>query len=301
MDDSDVTRATYNFPGERRWSGSASTSNWSDPGNWSPFGMPSSVDDVILDNSIMSGNYSVDLPGVTSPIEIVSLVISPQSGNTITLNLPNSNSANPGLRVSGVGDALVLNEGGVFRNSSGASSGSGFELSGSGSQIRINSGGHYIHNTTRTHAVAIAAKLSTASGTENGVFEFDVPGTSNYALSLTGRTYGTMVLNSAQSLTYTGSGGSSLSVKGSLIIGNNVTFSPDLAGLIEIENNLIIEEDATFVLSKGTTVSVNGTLTNAAGPSGLVIKSDATGTGSLIHNNIGVQATIERHIPSSTT
>lgn len=194
---------------------------------------------------------------------------------------------------------MIINEGGVFINSSGANAGSGIELSGIGSQIRINNGGRYIHNTIRAHAAAIVAKLSTASGTENGIFEFDVPGTSNYPLSLTGRTYGTMVLNSSQSRTYTGSGSSSLSVMGSLIIGNNVTFSPDLAGLIEIDNNLVIEEDASIELSNRATVSVHGTLTNNAGPSGLVIKSDATGTGSLIHNTPGVEATVERYIPES--
>ena len=44
-------------------------------------------------------------------------------------------------------------------------------------------------------------------------------------------------------------------------------------------------------------LTVSGTLTNNAGASGLVIESDATGTGSLIHSTAGVAATVERYIP----
>lgn len=43
-------------------------------------------------------------------------------------------------------------------------------------------------------------------------------------------------------------------------------------------------------------VTVNGTLTNNAGNSGFVLKSDATGTASLIHNTNNVPATVERYI-----
>lgn len=43
-------------------------------------------------------------------------------------------------------------------------------------------------------------------------------------------------------------------------------------------------------------LSVTGALTNAAGIAGLVIKSSATGTGSLIHSTAGVPATVERYI-----
>lgn len=58
------------------------------------------------------------------------------------------------------------------------------------------------------------------------------------------------------------------------------------------------------VLSGSVTVgssqqlTVSGTLTNSAGASGLVIESDATGTGSLIHSTAGVAATVERYIAS---
>lgn len=43
-------------------------------------------------------------------------------------------------------------------------------------------------------------------------------------------------------------------------------------------------------------VTVSGTLANSTGTGGLVIKSDASGTGSLIHNTSGVAATIGRYV-----
>jgi hypothetical protein len=46
---------------------------------------------------------------------------------------------------------------------------------------------------------------------------------------------------------------------------------------------------------------VNGTLTNNAGVNGLVINSDATGTGSLLHNSGAVPATFNRFINNGAT
>ena len=43
-------------------------------------------------------------------------------------------------------------------------------------------------------------------------------------------------------------------------------------------------------------LTVTGTINNIGGTSGLVIHSDTTGTGSLIHNNAGVAATVERYM-----
>jgi len=64
-------------------------------------------------------------------------------------------------------------------------------------------------------------------------------------------------------------------------------------------NNLTIDEGATLTIDTGKTLTISGTLTNSAGNSGLVIKSDATGTGSLIHNTTDVSATVERYIPAA--
>ncbi len=60
--------------------------------------------------------------------------------------------------------------------------------------------------------------------------------------------------------------------------------------------NLTIEAGAHLFIPSNNSLTVNGTLTNSAGTSGLIIESDATGTGSLIHNTAGVDATVERYL-----
>lgn len=66
-------------------------------------------------------------------------------------------------------------------------------------------------------------------------------------------------------------------------------------------NNLTIQTGATLHIPPLTALTVNGTLTNNAGNSGLVINSDETGTGSLIQSSASVGATVERYITGSAT
>ena len=61
-------------------------------------------------------------------------------------------------------------------------------------------------------------------------------------------------------------------------------------------NNLTIQPGAVLTIAPNHSLSVGGTLTNNAGNSGLVIQSDATGTGSLLQYSSGVGATVERYI-----
>jgi hypothetical protein len=62
-------------------------------------------------------------------------------------------------------------------------------------------------------------------------------------------------------------------------------------------NNLTISSGAIVTIDAGKALTVNGTITNNAGASGLVIKSDDTGDGSFIGPS--TQATVERYIPAS--
>ena len=63
---------------------------------------------------------------------------------------------------------------------------------------------------------------------------------------------------------------------------------------------LTIASVGSVTISPGKSLTISGTLTNHAGMSGLVISSNATGTGSLIHNTDNVNATIQRYITGST-
>jgi hypothetical protein len=60
--------------------------------------------------------------------------------------------------------------------------------------------------------------------------------------------------------------------------------------------NLHIAAGASLTIPPETGLTINGSISNSAGNNGLVIKSDASGTGSLIHHTAGVEATIERYI-----
>ncbi len=64
-------------------------------------------------------------------------------------------------------------------------------------------------------------------------------------------------------------------------------------------NNMIIMPGASVTVNAGKSLTISGTVTNSAGATGIVIKSDATGTGSLITNS-SVPSTVERYITGST-
>ncbi|MBK7212208.1 MAG: T9SS type A sorting domain-containing protein [Bacteroidales bacterium] len=66
-------------------------------------------------------------------------------------------------------------------------------------------------------------------------------------------------------------------------------------------NNLSIESGAILTINSGKALTVNGSITNNAGNSGLLINSDETGTGSLIQSSSSVGATVQRYITGSAT
>jgi hypothetical protein len=60
--------------------------------------------------------------------------------------------------------------------------------------------------------------------------------------------------------------------------------------------SLTINADQSVTIDPGNTLTVSGTLTNSAGESGLVLQSDATGTGMLLNSSTGVQATVQQYL-----
>jgi hypothetical protein len=82
--------------------------------------------------------------------------------------------------------------------------------------------------------------------------------------------------------------------------GGTVTFAgtnQSISGTsLQTFNNLTITSPSIVTIPAQIDVTVNGTLTNNTGNAGLVLKSTAAGTGSLIHNTAGVGATIERYM-----
>jgi len=66
-----------------------------------------------------------------------------------------------------------------------------------------------------------------------------------------------------------------------------------LSGTFE---EVIIAAGAEAEIAHDATLTVNGILTNSAGTTGLIIQSNATGTGSLLHNTDDVDITIKRYL-----
>jgi len=232
------------FAATKTWTGLANDGNWSTPFNWSNGSVPNSLDDVVLDNSSKNGSYVVTLPNSSVTIKTVS--ISPSAGNTIQLILPSSNTLSPAFSATGPGYGLTINNGGIFKNSSGASNMTTVNIADS---IRINNGGRFIHNTQRSHTANVTV-LSKMPGTENGSFEFDVPGTQSYSVSISGRTYGNLIFSATAAgggRNYFCTGSNTLTVNGNLQINAGVNFNMQLGGM---NGNIIVKEN--YVQNGGT-------------------------------------------------
>jgi hypothetical protein len=191
---------------------------------------------------------------------------------------------------------MIIDKGGIFKNSSGAKSGAPLNVADS---IRINNGGRFVHNTARSHASNVAV-LSIAAGTEEGIFEFDIPDASS-TISLSDRNFGVLVLSAsafAGPLNYTGAGTNPLNIRNDLVINDGVTLSLNMSDtifigrdyiqhkaivnlastnrmlVVSIKNNIIVEATGTItetgssqpeILITGNsnhTINIQGTILN---------------------------------------
>ena len=231
------------------WDGGGGDSLWQNPRNWSADEVPLTGAEVLLDNSVVKHGYSVVLPAGNEGVSIGRLRIQPSTGLTIRLLLPGSSTATPALRLTGTGECLSLSAGAVFVNASGAASGDPIAFSGG---FHLGDGATYVHNTVRGHT-RVVERLSQKPGTEKGVFLFDVPGSSAYAVSLSGRTFGTFVLSAAAaggSRRYNGSGSNPLTVRGGMRIGKGAFLSTTQTSDIRLEGGLLL--DGTLSIGPGS-------------------------------------------------
>ena len=240
-----------NATAQKLWDGEGGDGQWNTAANWVGNTLPLLTDDVVLNNQHVSGNYIVTMPAGNIAVTIRTITISPVAGS-IELVLPSGNTAIPGLVATGPGFGMVIQSGGIFRNASGASSGTPVTIADS---IRINNGGRYIHNCARAHASNVTV-LSTAPGTENGTFEFNVPGGAGYTISITGRTYGNLVLSASAaggSKSYTSTGSTALNIKGRFTINTGVNYS------LNFSSDFIIHQDLEH---QGNTFDISGGVHN---------------------------------------
>jgi hypothetical protein len=249
--------------GQKRWNG-GDAGNWDNASNWVPSGVPSLTDEVILDNSLHASTYVVTLP--LSAVSVHSLRISPRRGSSVSLVIPKENVSTPALTLNSEADAVVIDSGGVLLNSSGLASGSSLRCAG---LIRINNGGRYIHNSRSIHANDIVGRLSSAAGTEGGIFEFDVPAAST-TVSLSNRVFGKLVLSASANggnVSYNGSGVNPLVIRSDLEIGTGVNFSISFSNTVTI-NRKLVQKGGTFNIANAaasTILAVGGDVLQEGG------------------------------------
>ncbi|MBL0129908.1 MAG: hypothetical protein IPP43_01300 [Chitinophagaceae bacterium] len=65
------------LPAQISWDGGGADGLWNTPTNWVGDILPGASDDVILDNSVVTGTYIVTLPGGAVTVSIKSVTISP--------------------------------------------------------------------------------------------------------------------------------------------------------------------------------------------------------------------------------
>jgi hypothetical protein len=225
--------------GQWKWDGGAGDSSWTSAANWYPDGVPATGDDVLLDHSFLNMDYEVRLPSGTIAVSLDSLILRPAPGKSIRLVIPSTNKAVPALNITGTGESLSIDSGAVLVNASGAAAGEPIQLAG---WLRISDGGRYVHATARANARLID-RLSTAPGTSTGIFEFDVPGTAGYTVSLTGNTFGSLVFRSAAAgglKSYSGSGSSELYIRGDLVVDTGAGLTSTLTANIRLDGHLLV-------------------------------------------------------------
>ncbi|MEI6884875.1 MAG: T9SS type A sorting domain-containing protein [Bacteroidota bacterium] len=149
-------------------------------------------------------------------------------------------------------------------------------------------------SVTAGAAIAIPGSLSIGAGTSfaTGAFNHTVGGSILCDGTLTSTT-GTINCNGS-SAQYIEGGGTATFYN--LTVDNPVKVSIFNDALTTVTGTLLVNSGKKLEIAPGKFLTVSGTLSNSAGTAGLVIKSDETGTGSLIESSTGVSATVERYM-----
>jgi len=226
------------------WNGATGNGLWSDALNWSPNILPQNTDDVVFDNITGPVNSYTVQYDVTLAQNINSLRINPSTGKNITLNFPNTCTLSPALTINTVNDAIIIENGGVLNANFGSPSGNPLTFAtATTGKIKINNGGKFVWMCDESN-VYIVDRLSTDVGTETGIFEFDIQSSGSEAISISNRTFGSLILSATDGANdYKMQGSYDVTVRGDFTVNSNVaideTWGSDYAGTISIAGNFV--------------------------------------------------------------
>ena len=262
---------------QKTWTGSAGDGLWTSASNWSGGAVPTAADDVLLDNTNVSGSYTVTIPFDSSLGKAIARSIQiGYAGNVNTITLYFSNNA----KVAGFkfGDSTAGNldfsvdRGGVFINASNAASGSTyFQRKGTADSLRVKSGGKFVQVATASFSTPFPAANSKFD--EGSTFELNVRAGATSTPTVSGRTWGNYVVaadSAGGTRTYSGAFGSgALTALDTWTVKSGATLSGWTTNGTHTVKNIVFDGSMSYGTSTGSLtitgdVTVNGTWTTSA-------------------------------------
>ena len=249
------TQSTF---AKKTWTGLGGDGLWMTAANWSGNTIPTTSDDIFLDNTIVSGSYTVTLDD-DSVQTIHSLQIG-YMGNSNLITLIIGGSINNILTLNGGGStALHVTDGGILYNQSTCSSTTrGIKLSNSSDVFKMSGTGKYIHASS-------AAIPEMTSSTTSSNYDFATTSTfenqSGNATSFNlNPTYGNYCYN----VNATKSVGKNLIITGNLsVLQGTLGVCASSSNTFLIGGDVSISSGATFRGSNGigtATINISGNI-----------------------------------------
>ena len=265
--------STYSVLAQKIWTGIGGNGLWTTASNWSGNSVPTSSDDVVLDNSNVSGSYTVTIP--PSGFAVCGTLKIGYSGNSNTITLlfqsqfVRGGGGNPAGLTFGNGASgnidFLIDEGGVFINASTAASGTNYiESAGLDDLARVKSGAKFIQVTDRSFKNPFPSTNITFE--PGSTMEWNARGSIAVSPEVSGYTFGNLIFaaDSAGGLrTYSspGGGGSLVTVLNDWIIKSGVTMNP--WGTDVNANNILFDGTMSFGTA-GVNINISGNITTNA-------------------------------------
>lgn len=254
------------------WDGGAGTTSWFDANNWSTNTLPTASDDVRLDNSAVSGSYTVTVPNANARAKSLQVGYG-GNANTITVNINSAATSSDILTVGGgTLPALAIAQGGIVQNTITGASSSGLTFSATTDTWTMTENAQYIQNTTRAFPNITFGRTTFAA---TSTFEIAAPASTNWANGGIGRIkkYGNLVTNNSATFTLA----SGLNTTDSLIVDGNWDHS---GALVRFVNS---STDQIRVRVKGNLTVGTGGIVHAAEGGGnsfteLIVEGNITTT-----------------------
>ena len=264
---------TYSIRAQKTWTGIGGNGLWTTASNWSGNSVPTASDDITLDNTNVSGSYTVTIPANSAAVCGTIKIGYPGNTNTITLlfesKFVRGGGGNPAGLVFGNGGGsdidFLIDNGGVFINASTATSGTNYiESAGLTDLVQVNSGGKFEQVTTESFKNPFpSTNITFKSGS---TMEWNVRGSLAVSPDVSSYTFGNLVFASDSAggtRTYSspGGGGGTFIILNTWTIKSGVTLSP--WGLDGIINNIDFSGSMSFGTA-GVNVSISGNITTDA-------------------------------------